>query len=215
MERCLAALRVLPGREAELQRRLDAPSDALRIALNASGLSDITIFQRDVDAWLYARAEPERSTALARLSAEPGWAAWLAELRDVVVDTGSDGAGLTWYEEIFHADAPDIPGVFERGLFSLVIDIHRAAEYDDLHARPWPEMIDAIREAGYRDYSGFRRGAHVVYVGRYHPDMLTVLRHIAATDVAARWSGALEGVIVAITDAQGRHFTGQEVFHQD
>ena len=75
-------------------------------------------------------------------------------------------------------------------------------------------MIDAILEAGYRDYTGFRRGAHVAYVGRYHPDMPTVLRRIAATDVAARWGRALEGVIVAITDSEGRHFTGREVYHQ-
>ena len=45
--------------------------------------------------------------------------------------------------------------------------------------------------------------------------MPTVLRNIAATEVAARWSRALEGVIVAITDADGRHVTGRDVFHQD
>jgi L-rhamnose mutarotase len=149
------------------------------------------------------------------LAADTSWGAWQADLRDVVIDAESGSAGLAWYEEVFHTDAEALPGPVERGLFSLVIDVHRAAEYDDLHARPWPELIDAIREAGYRDYSGFRRGAQVVYVGRYHPDMPTVLRCIAATDVAARWSRALEGVIVAITDAQGRHFTGQEIFHQD
>jgi L-rhamnose mutarotase len=213
--RCLAGLRIYPGRETELDRRLGEGHADLRTALTATGLSDVTVFRRGTDAWLYARAEPGPGSPQDRLAGHPGFRDWLTDLRDVVVDAESPRNAATWYDEVFHTDAAPPSGPVERGLFSLVIDPHRAAEYDDLHAHAWPDMIAAIHRAGYRDYSGFRRRAQVVYVGRYHPDMPTVLRNIAATEVAARWSRALEGVIVAITDADGRHFTGREVFHQD
>jgi L-rhamnose mutarotase len=215
MDRCLAALRVLPGRESELDRRLATPPADLAAGLAASGLSDVTIFRRGSDVWLDAHADPDRASAAASLSADPSFGAWLDRQRDVLAEVASADGLLAWYDEIFHTDAASLPGSWERGCFSLVIDTHRAGDYDDLHAHPWPEMIQAIHEAGYRDYSGFRRGAHVVYVGRYHPDMPTVLRRIAETEVAARWSRALDGVIVAITDTEGRHFTAQEVFHLD
>ena len=74
-------------------------------------------------------------------------------------------------------------------------------------------MLEAIADAGYRDYSGFRRGAHVVYVGRYYPDFDTVIERINATDVATRWGEALKDAITTITDAEGRNITAHEVYH--
>jgi L-rhamnose mutarotase len=215
MQRGLGAWRIFPGREDELDHRLASLPHALRTALSACGLRDVTVFRRGTDAWLYARADPDRDSAMSMLRADRAFATWMADLRDVVVDAESPDGGLAWYDEVFHTDGETLPGPSERGLFSLVIDPRHADRYDALHASPWPDMIAAIDEAGYRDYSGFRRGAHVVYVGRYHPDMATVLLRIGETDVAARWGQALTGVIVAITDDRGRHFTGHEVFHQD
>ena len=108
------------------------------------------------------------------------------------------------------------PGARANGaLFSLVIDPERAADYDLLHAQPWPEMLEAIADAGYRNYTGFRRGAHVVYVGDYYPDFDTVIERINATDVAARWGAALEDVITTFTDENGRNFKATESYHQD
>ena len=214
MERCLGGLRILPGRETELDARIASAPHDLGAALARAGLRDVTMFRLGTDAWLYAQATPDRATALAMLAADPDYAAWLAGMRDVLTDAAAPEP-LTWFEQVFHTDGAPLAGPAERGLFSLVIDPRRSSEYDDLHAHPWEEMIDAIHAAGYRDYSGFRHGANVVYVGRYHPDMATVLARIAETEVAERWGRALEGVIVAITDAEGRHFIGCEIFHQD
>jgi L-rhamnose mutarotase len=119
-----------------------------------------------------------------------------------------------WYEEIFHTDAPLPDGPHERAAFSLVIDPHRADEYDRLHAEPWPEMLEAIAAAGYRDYTGFRRGPHVVYVGDYYPDFETVIARINATEVAARWGEALEGVITTFIGPDGRNLTARRIYHQ-
>ena len=73
----------------------------------------------------------------------------------------------------------------------------------------------AIEASGYRNYSGFRRGAHVVYYGDYYPDMATVLAKMGQTEVNGRWGTAFEGIITKITDAEGRLITADEVFHQD
>ncbi len=76
-------------------------------------------------------------------------------------------------------------------------------------------MTEAIAEAGYRNYSGFRRGAHVVYFGRYYPDFQTVIDKINATEVAARWGRTLGDAITTFTDEAGLNFTATEIFHQD
>jgi L-rhamnose mutarotase len=102
-----------------------------------------------------------------------------------------------------------------RGLFSLVVDPQRVEEYDRRHAEPWPDLMDAIVTTGFRNYSGFRRGPHVVYYGEYYPDMATVFERIGKTEVNARWGASFEGIITTIVDSQGRLITAQEVFHQD
>ena len=72
-------------------------------------------------------------------------------------------------------------------LFGLVIDPERADDYEALHANPWPDLMEAIEASGFRNYNGFRRGAHVVYYGEFYPDMATVF----AQDGRARGQRAL------------------------
>jgi L-rhamnose mutarotase len=103
----------------------------------------------------------------------------------------------------------------KRGLFGLVIDTDRAADYEHLHAHPWPDMMQAIHDAGFRNYSGFRRGGHVVYYGEYYPDMETVFGKMAQAEVNDRWGKAFEGIVTTITDAEGNLLTADEIFHQD
>ena len=180
-----------------------------------SGLGNVSGFRRGTDVWWYAEAEPDRDTAFSRTGKGVVNRRWGHQFRDVIAEIEAPEGGLIWYDEIFHTDAPAPAGSFERGCFSLVIDPHKADRYDELHADPWPEMLEAIAEAGYRDYTGFRRGPHVVHVGRYYPDLATVIERIKATDVAARWGAALDGVITTCTDGDGRHITAGEIYHQD
>jgi hypothetical protein len=42
-------------------------------------------------------------------------------------------------------------------------------------------LIEAIHAAGYRNYTGFRRCANVVYLGHYHPDFQTVIARLNTT----------------------------------
>ena len=215
MERSLYYLRLFPGTEErydELHAEVPAQvADEMR----AAGMRDVTGFRRGTDVWWYAACEPDRTTAFRQYARGQASRRWGRQFRDVIAEVEAPGGGLIWYDEVFHTDAPVPDGPWEWGCFSLVIDPRAAVFYDNLHASPWPEMLEAIAEAGYRDYTGFRRGAHVVYVGRYYPDFQTVIGRISDTDVAARWSEALGDVITTITDADGRNFTAAEIYHQD
>ena len=97
----------------------------------------------------------------------------------------------------------------------MVIDPHQAQRYDDVDSDPWPEMLEALAVAGARRISGFRRGAHVVHVGRFHPDVETVIGRIDGSEVAQRWDSALDGVVTTRKDGEGRDLTAAEIYHQD
>ena len=161
------------------------------------------------------RSRPDRESAFALHGPKPRNQEWGRYFRDVIAEISAPDGGLIWYEPIFHAGGEPLPGPMTRGLFSLVIDPERAADYDALHADPWPEMMAAIEEAGFRNYSGFRRGASVVYYGEFYPDMPTVFGKIGQTEVNGRWGRAFDGIIVTITDDDGELITAGEVFHQD
>lgn len=215
MERSLYYLRLFPGTEERYdQLHTQVPPDVAR-EMREAGLRDVTGFRRGTDVWWYAACEPDRKTAFRQYARGGASRRWGQQFRDVIAEVEAPGGGLIWYDEVFHADAPAPDGPWERGFFSLVIDPRASVYYDSLHANPWPEMLAAITEAGYRDYSGFRRGAHVVYVGRYYPDFRTVIDRINATDVAARWGEALGDVVTTFTDAHGRNVTATQLYHQD
>jgi L-rhamnose mutarotase len=67
--------------------------------------------------------------------------------------------------------------------------------------------MEAIVASGYRNYTGFRRGAHVVDYGEFYPDMATVLRNMATHEVNARWGAAFDGIITTVTDGDGNPIT--------
>jgi len=215
MERSLYYVRLFPGTEERYDRlHAEIPTEVAD-EMRDAGMHNVSGFRRGTDVWWYAECEPDRKTAFRAYASGRANKRWGRQFRDVIAEVEAPRGGLIWYDQIFHTDAPTPEGPFERGFFSLVIDPRAATYYDNLHADPWAEMLEAIAEAGYRDYSGFRRGAHVVYFGRYYPDFDTVIERINATDVAARWGEALGDVITTFTGADGRNFTATEIYHQD
>lgn len=75
----------------------------------------------------------------------------------------------------------------QRVCFCLNVKRERLGEYRLRHETVWPEMLDALREAGWRNYSLFLRedGLLIGYVET--EDFEQALRKMAATDVNARW----------------------------
>jgi len=215
MERAVFYLRLFPGTEAEYDRRHAPIWPELAAEIRESGLRNMSGFRRGTDVWYYLEGEPDVESAFAVHGPNPANQRWNHYFRDVIAQITDDTGELLWYDEVFHAGGAPLEGTFERALFGLVIDPERAADYDALHAHPWPDMMAAIEASGFRNYSGFRRGAHVVYYGEFHPDMATVFARMAEHKVNARWSKAFEGIILTITDANGKLITADEVFHQD
>jgi L-rhamnose mutarotase len=215
MERGLFYLRIFPGTEAEYDRRHRAIWPELAEAIRSSGIRTMSGFRRGTDVWYYVECEPDIRTAFAAHGPKPVNQRWNDEFRTIIAEMAGPDGDLLWYREVFHADGPPLRGPMTRGLFSLVVDPKRADEYDRRHAEAWPDLMEAIVAAGFRNYTGFRRGAHVVYYGEYYPDMATVFDRIGKTEVNARWGASFEGIITTIVDDQGNLITAQEVFHQD
>jgi L-rhamnose mutarotase len=215
MERALFYLRLFPGTEAEYDRRHAAIWPELADEIRGSGLHNMTGFRRGTDVWYYVEAEPDKKAAFEVHGPKPKNQEWGRYFRNVIAEiTGPDG-GLIWYDEVFHAGGDPLPGPMKRGFIHITIDPERADDYDHIHANAWPDMMAAIEATGFRNYSGFRRGASVVYYGEFYPDMDTAFGKIAGMEVNDRWGKAFEGIITTIVDGDGNLVRVDEIFHQD
>ena len=103
----------------------------------------------------------------------------------------------------------------ERLCFTFEIRPGTEDEYKKRHDEIWPELVDAIKDAGLENYSLFRRGTTIIAYVECHPDAATVFAKLGPTDVNARWSNWFEDVILSLTDEDGNLFTAQEVWHLD
>ena len=171
-------------------------------------------FRRGTDVWYYVECEPDAKTAFAVHGPKPVNQRWNDYFATVIAQITDDSGELLWYDEVFHTDGGG-SGPFTREMLTLVVEPSRITDYEYLHANPWPDMIAAIADAGMANYSGFRRGNHVVYYGEFHPDMATTFARIGTTDVNRRWGEAFQGIITTITDVDGNLISAREVYHQD
>lgn len=86
-------------------------------------------------------------------------------------------------------------------------------EYRRRHAAVWPEMLDALRTAGARNYSIFVRGDDLFGYLEVE-DFKRFRATMAASPVNDRWQAEMEGLIDPLTDpATGFHRRLDEVFH--
>jgi len=214
MERALVYLRIFPGTEAEYDRRHTEVWPELVAEIRASGMHNVSGFRRGTDVWYYVECEPDAKTAFAVQGQKPAGQRWNDSLRTVVAQMTDDSGEPLWYDEVFHTDGAG-EGSFTREMLSLVIEPSRIAEYEHLHANPWPDLLEALAVSGMRNYSGFRRGNHVVYRGEFHPDMATTYQRIGQTDVDRRWGEAFRGIITTIRDDDGHLINAREIYHQD
>ncbi|MBN9064756.1 MAG: L-rhamnose mutarotase [Rhizobiales bacterium 65-9] len=79
----------------------------------------------------------------------------------------------------------------QRVCFLLKVKRERLADYKAAHQNVWPEMLDALRAAGWRNYSLFLRDDGLL-VGYFETNDLQQARaRMAATDVNARWQATM------------------------
>jgi L-rhamnose mutarotase len=75
----------------------------------------------------------------------------------------------------------------QRSAFVLRVRPERIEEYVHAHRHVWPEMLDALRSAGIRNYTIFRHGNQMF--GYFESDDL------AEQEVSGRWQDAMAGLL--------------------
>lgn len=103
----------------------------------------------------------------------------------------------------------------ERLCFTFTIKPGTEDEYKRRHDEIWPELVEAISAAGFRNYSLFRRGLQVIAYAECHPSVEEAFGQLGATDVNQRWSDWFTDIIDSLTDDDGNVHRADEVWHLD
>jgi len=101
----------------------------------------------------------------------------------------------------------------ERVGFTMRLRPGQEAEYRRRHAAVWPEMLDALRAAGARNYSIFLRG-DALFAYLEVDDFAGFRTAMAATEINDRWQADMAALIDPLTDpATGFHQRLEEIFN--
>lgn len=101
----------------------------------------------------------------------------------------------------------------ERVGFTMRLLPGHEAEYRRRHAAVWPEMLEALRAAGARNYSIFLHGADL-FAYLEVEDFAAFRATMAAADVNDRWQAVMAALIDPLMDAEtGFHQRLEELFH--
>lgn len=103
----------------------------------------------------------------------------------------------------------------ERVCFTFDLYEGAEAEYKKRHDAIWPELVAAIKDAGFANYSLFRRGTQIVAYAEVSPDLATALGKLGKSEYNAKWATWFEDLIVNLTDAKGQLMSMTEVWHLD
>jgi L-rhamnose mutarotase len=79
----------------------------------------------------------------------------------------------------------------ERVCFVLHVRKARLAEYRERHRAVWPEMLEALRQAGWRNYSLFLDDDGMLVGYLETEDFATALRRMDEAGVNARWQAEM------------------------
>lgn len=96
--------------------------------------------------------------------------------------------------------------------FTLQVRPDRLEEYRRRHAEVWPDMLRALRDAVWHDYSLFLREDGLLVGYLLTDDFDAALAAMDATDVNARWQADMAGFFDSGRPDQHMHVLA-EVFH--
>lgn len=105
----------------------------------------------------------------------------------------------------------------ERVCFLLQVRPERLAEYKERHRAVWPDMLQALRETGWHNYSLFLRPDGLL-VGYFEtPNLRAALDGMSRRDVNERWQRDMAAFFVSLDDATpDKSFLRlEEIFHLD
>jgi L-rhamnose mutarotase len=99
----------------------------------------------------------------------------------------------------------------ERVCFELRVRADRLDEYRERHRAVWPEMLAALRETGWTNYSLFLRDDGMLIGYCEAEDFEAAQRAMEATEVNARWQAEM----APLFDRELSFDRLEEVFHLD
>jgi L-rhamnose mutarotase len=103
----------------------------------------------------------------------------------------------------------------ERVCFLLKVKAARLREYKERHKAVWPEMLQALRETGWHNYSLFLREDGLL-VGYFEtPDYESALAGMATREVNQRWQSEMAGFFESLAGRRPDEslLRLEEVFH--
>ena len=103
----------------------------------------------------------------------------------------------------------------ERACFLARVRPERLDEYRDRHNDVWPEMLAALRAAGWGNYSIFLAGDGLLIGYLETDDYQAALAAMAATDVNKRWQAEMAEFFVAGGPPDESFLRIAEIFHLD
>ncbi len=90
----------------------------------------------------------------------------------------------------------------QRSAFVLRVRPDEVDAYIESHRNVWPEMLEALRAAGIRNYTIFRAGNEMF--GYFESDDLErAAAHLAVQEVNRRWQDAMAGLLEARVPDEG------------
>lgn len=104
----------------------------------------------------------------------------------------------------------------QRVAFILKLKQDRIEEYKRRHAEVWPQMLHALRETGWHNYSLFLRPDGLLFGYLETPDFELARAGMAAREVNTRWQTEMGDCFESLTGRPDEALTPlEEVFHLD
>ena len=104
----------------------------------------------------------------------------------------------------------------QRVAFMLKIKPDMIEEYKRRHAAVWPEMLQALRETGWHNYSLFLRADGLLFGYLETPDFDRAREEMAKREVNARWQQEMGPFFESLTGRPDEAMVPlEEVFHLD
>ncbi len=100
--------------------------------------------------------------------------------------------------------------------FQFKVRSDRLEEYKSRHKAVWPEMLDALRETGWRNYTLFLREDGLIF-GYFETDqsLAAAQAKMAAKEVNARWQESMSVFMDAGARPDESFVELEECFHAD
>ena len=81
------------------------------------------------------------------------------------------------------------------------VDPTHLDEYKERHRAVWPELLEALEDAGWRNYSLFLRDDGLLIGYAETDDLALAQERVARTEINARWQASMAALFADLSDA--------------